>query len=121
MENERLDRLLEIFYRLLHGEVVPNRLIAEEYRISSKSVSRDVARINDFLAEHRELMQNAEVTYSHKDRAYILKSDEFLKNQELFAFVLAPVSLFKKRINQMLFIVSKLRNFTTDNDRKPLY
>lgn len=57
MENERLDRVLEIFYRLLHGEVVPNRLIAEEYRISSKSVSRDVARINDFLAEHRELMQ----------------------------------------------------------------
>jgi hypothetical protein len=52
-----------------------------------KSVSRDIARINDFLAEHRELMQNAEVTYSHKDRAYILKSDEFLKNQELFALV----------------------------------
>lgn len=87
MENERLDRVLEIFYRLLHGEVVSNKLIAEEYGISSKSVSRDVARINDFLAEHRELMQNAEVTYSHKDRAYILKSDEFLKNQELFALV----------------------------------
>ena len=31
MENERLDRVLEIFYRLLHGEVVPNRLIAEEF------------------------------------------------------------------------------------------
>lgn len=84
MENERLDRVLETFYRLLHGEVVPNRLIAEEYGISSKSVSRDIARINDFLAEHRELMQNAEVTYSHKDRAYILKSDEFLKKSGAF-------------------------------------
>ena len=57
MENERLDRVLEIFYRLLHGEVVPNRLIAEEYRISSKSVSRDVARINDFLAELPERLR----------------------------------------------------------------
>lgn len=120
MENERLDRVLEIFYRLLHGEVVSNKLIAEEYRISSKSVSRDIARINDFLAEHRELMQNAEVTYSHKDRAYILKSDEFLKNQELFALVkvILGARCFSKE--DMLFIVSKLRKFTTANDRKLL-
>ena len=120
MENERLDRVLEIFYRLLHGEVVSNKLIAEEYGISSKSVSRDVARINDFLAEHRELMQNAEVTYSHKDRAYILKSDEFLKNQELFALVkvILGARCFSKE--DMLFIVSKLRKFTTANDRKLL-
>lgn len=120
MENECLDRVLEIFYRLLHGEVVPNRLIAEEYGISSKSVSRDIGRINDFLAEHRDLMQNAEVTYSHKDRAYILKSDEFLKNQELFALVkvILGARCFSKE--DMLFIVSKLRKFTTANDRKLL-
>ena len=120
MENECLDRVLEIFYRLLHGEVVPNRLIAEEYGISSKSVSRDIGRINDFLAEHRDLMQNAEVTYSHKDRAYILKSDEFLKNQELFALVkvILGARCFSKE--DMLSVVSKLKKFTTANDRKLL-
>lgn len=120
MEKEHSDRILEIFYRLLHGELVSNKAVADEYGISSKSVSRDIGRINNFLAEHRDIMQNAEVVYSHKDRAYILKSDEFLKNKELFAIV--EIILGSRCFNKedMLNIVSKLKKFTTANDRKLL-
>lgn len=120
MENERLDRVLEIFYRLMHGEVVSNRLIADEHGISSKSVSRDIGKINDFLYEHRDLMQNSEVIYSHKDRAYILRSDEFLKNQELFAVVKVILGSRCFSKEDMLNIISKLKKFTTANDRNLL-
>ena len=98
MENEISDRTLEIFYRLLRGEAVSNKAIAEKYRISSRTVSRDIGRIQDFLSDNRGLMQNAEVIYSHKEKAYVLKSDEFLKNQELFA--LAKIVLGSRSLNK---------------------
>ena len=120
MENEISDRTLEIFCRLLRGEAVSNKAIAEKYGISSRTVSRDIGRIQDFLAENRELMQNAEVIYSHKEKAYILKSDEFLKNQELFA--LAKIVLGSRSLNkeELLTILSKLKKFTTPEDRQSL-
>ena len=120
MENEISDRTLEIFYRLLRGESVSNKAVAEKYGISSRTVSRDIGRIQDFLAENRELMQNSEVIYSHKEKAYILKSDEFLKNQELFA--LAKIVLGSRSLNkeELLTILSKLKKFTTTEDRQSL-
>ena len=65
-------------------------------------------------------MQNSEVIYSHKEKAYVLKSDEFLKNQELFA--LAKIVLGSRSLNkeELLTILSKLKKFTTPEDRQSL-
>ena len=97
MENNKNDRMLEIFMRSLRGEAVSVRSLADEYAISTKSISRDISSIQNFLAEHRELMQNAELTYSHKDKAYRLSNDEFLKNKELFALVKRLTRLYAER------------------------
>ena len=78
MESEKSSRMLEIFFRALKGEHLSLKKIAGEYGVSTKSISRDISDIQNFLAEHRELMQNAELIYSHKERTYILNSDEFL-------------------------------------------
>ena len=120
MENEISDRTLEVFYRLLRGEAVSNKAVAEKYGISSRTVSRDIGRIQNFLSDNRGLMQNAEVIYSHKEKAYVLKSDEFLKNQELFA--LAKIVLGSRSLNkeELLTILSKLKKFTTPEDRQSL-
>ena len=120
MENEISDRTLEIFYRLLRGEAVSNKAVAEKYGISSRTVSRDIGRIQNFLSDNRELMQYAEVIYSHKEKAYVLKSDEFLKNQELFA--LAKIVLGSRCLNkeELLIILGKLKKFTTTEDRQSL-
>ena len=65
-------------------------------------------------------MQNAELTYSHKERAYILNSDEFLKNKELFALV--KIILGSRALNkeEILTLITKLKKFTTIQDRKTL-
>lgn len=120
MEQEISDRVLEIFYRLMRGELLTNRAIAESYGVSSRTVSRDIGRIQNFLSNHRELMQNAEVVYSHKDKAYVLKSDEFLRNAELFAVikVILGARCFSKE--DMLSIIGKLKKFTTTTDRTAL-
>jgi len=120
MNEHKSHRTLEIFFRLLKGEHISLKKLSEEYQVSVKSVSRNITEIKNFLTEHRELMQNAEVIYSHKERAYILSSDEFLKNQELFAVVkvLLGSRCFSK--NEILTLIAKLKKATTAEDRAGL-
>lgn len=120
MEQNKNNRMFEIFFRALRGETITVKKLAEEYNVSTKSISRDISEIQKFLSEHRELMQNAELTYSHRDRAYILNSDEFLKNKELFALVkiiLGSRSLSKEDV---LVMIAKLKKFTTIQDKGTL-
>lgn len=120
MENNKNDRMLEIFMRSLRGEAVSVRSLADEYEVSTKSISRDISSIQNFLAEHRELMQNAELSYSHKDKAYRLSNDEFLKNKELFTLV--KILLGSRALNkdEVLTLIYKLKKFTTVSDREKL-
>jgi hypothetical protein len=59
------DRTLEILFRVLRGEEISVKKIADEHGISTKSVSRDIGRIKDFLAEYRDLTGNAELEYCY--------------------------------------------------------
>jgi predicted DNA-binding transcriptional regulator YafY len=118
MENDKNERMLEIFFRALHGEKISVGKLATEYNVSTRSLGRDLNLIKDFLSDHRELMQNAELAYSYKDKAYILSNDEFLKNKELFALikVILGSRCFSK--DEILNLISKLRKFTTIADKK---
>lgn len=120
MENNKNDRMLEIFMRSLRGEAVSVRSLADEYEVSTKSISRDIGSIQNFLAEHRELMQNAELTYSHKDKAYRLSNDEFLKNKELFTLVKILLGSRALSKDEVLTLIYKLKKFTTVNDREKM-
>ena len=111
MENNKNDRMLEIFMRSLRGEAVSVRSLADEYEVSTKSISRDISSIQNFIAEHRELMQNAELTYSHKDKAYRLSNDEFLKNKELFTLVKILLGSRALSKDEVLTLIYKLKKF----------
>lgn len=120
MEHQKHERMLEIFFRALKGEHISPKQLAAEYQVSVKSISRNIAEIQAFLAEHRELLQNAELRYSHRDKAYLLTSDEFLKNQELFAVikVLLGSRCFSKE--EILPLIAKMKKFTTSANRPQL-
>ena len=87
MDSKKQDRVLEIFFRALRGEDVFVSTLANEYDVSTKSISRSISDIKAFLADHRDLVGNTELCYSHKDKCYRLFMDEFLTNKELFALV----------------------------------
>lgn len=120
MENNKNDRMLEIFMRSLRGEAISLKKLADEYDVSTKSISRNISDIQNFLAEHRELMQNAELTYSHKDKAYRLSNDEFLKNKELFTIVKILLGSRALSKDEVLTLIYKLKKFTTITDREKL-
>lgn len=120
MNCEKNDRMLEIFMRALRGEAISLTSLADEYGVSTKSISRDISGIKNFLAEHRELMQNAELTYSRKNKSYTLTNDEFLKNKELFAIVKILLGSRALSKDEILTLISKLKKFTTVSDRETL-
>lgn len=111
------ERVLELFFRGLRGEDLSIRNLANEYDVSTKSISRDIADLKAFLADHRDLVGNTELEYSHQDKCYRLFMDEFLNNKELFSLieVLIGARAFSKM--ELLTLVEKLKRFVTPEDR----
>ena len=114
------DRVLELFFRGLRGEDISTKNLAAEYEVSTKSISRDISTLKAFLADHRELVGNTELQYSHNEKCYRLYMDEFLTNKELFSLieVLIGARAFSKM--ELLTLVEKMKRFTTPDDRPKL-
>lgn len=120
MENTKQYRILEIFFRALRGEDISIQKLAEEYKVSTKSVSRSIADLKAFLADNRELVGNTELEYSHKDKCYHLFMDEFLSSKELFALVEVMIGARAFSREELLTLVDKLKRFTTGEDKAKL-
>lgn len=118
--NRKLERILGIFFRAFKGEELSVNALADEYRVSPKSISRDINEIKNFLAEHRELVGNAELEYGYQSKTYRLKMESFLKAQEIM--ILVEILIGSRAIDHidLLRIVDKLKHFTTPKDRSLL-
>lgn len=120
MENTKQYRVLEIFFRALRGEDISVQRLADEYAVSTKSVTRSINELKAFLADHRELVGNTELQYSHKDKCYRLHMDEFLSNKELFSLVEVIIGARAFSKMELLTLTDKLKRFTTPEDRPKL-
>lgn len=120
IEHLKKDRVLEIFFRALRGEEISVQKLANEYDVSTKSISRDINDLKAFLADHRDLVGNTELKYSNQEKSYHLYMDEFLTNKELFA--LTEVMIGSRAFSKMelLTLVDKMKRFTTPDDRSKL-
>lgn len=117
MESTKQYRVLEIFFRGLRGEDLSVQEIANEYAVSTKSITRNINELKDFLADHRDLVGNTELQYSYSDKCYRLYMDEFLSNKELFSLVEVMIGARAFSKMELLTLVDKLKKFTTPDDR----
>ncbi len=118
--NTKQDRVLEIFFRGLRGEDISVRALADEYEVSTKSITRSINDLKAFLADHRDLVGNTELEYSYQDKCYHLYMDEFLSNKELFSLVEVMIGTRAFSKMELLELIEKLRRFTTPEDRPKL-
>lgn len=118
MENTKQYRILEIFFRGLRGEDISVQRLADEYGVSTKSISRNINELKNFLADNRELVGNTELQYSYSDKCYRLYMDEFLSSKELFALLEVMIGARAFSQDELLCITSKLKAFTTPQDRQ---
>ncbi len=117
MENTKQYRILELFFRGLRGEDLSVQSLAAEYDVSTKSITRSINELKNFLADHRELVGCAELQYSYSDKCYRLKMDEFLSDKELFSLVEVMIGTRAFSKIELLTLTDKLRRFTTPEDR----
>ena len=120
MENTKQYRVLEIFFRGIRGENLSVHKLADEYGVSTKSVTRSINELKAFLADNRELVGNTELQYSHSDRCYRLYMDEFLSSKELFALVEVMIGARAFSKMELLGVIDKLKRFTTPKERPKL-
>lgn len=117
MENTKQYRVLEIFFRGLRGEDISVQDLANEYDVSTKSITRSINELKNFLSDHRDLVGNTELQYSYADKCYRLYMDEFLTNKELFSVVEVLIGARAFSKIELLTIIDKLKKVTTPEDR----
>lgn len=120
MEKTKQDRLLEIFFRGLRGEDISVQRLADEYEVSTKSITRSINDLKNFLADHRDLVGHTELQYSHQDHCYHLFMDEFLSSKELFSLVEVMIGARAFSKEELLQLTAKLKKLTTPEDREKL-
>ena len=82
------DRILEIYSRLLSGELIRKAELAEEYGVNPRSIQRDIDSIRDFYANRAtQTGEAAEIRYDYAQKGFRLVSSKTvaLTNAELFA------------------------------------
>lgn len=114
------NRLLEIFFRAMRGESISVKRMADEYGVSGKSISRDLAEIKNFLCESRELTGSTELIYSPGSKSYYLELDNFLVSKELIAVIKVLIGSRAFRKMELLELIAKLKGFTSAHDRAML-
>lgn len=85
VNNQKKNRVLDIFDKAFKGEELSVSNLASEYEVSTKSITRDINEIKNFLADNRDVVGNSELLYSYQSKTYSLKFDHFLVSKELVA------------------------------------
>lgn len=116
----KTDRVMELFFRALKGESLSVSKLADEFGVSSRSITRDINNLKIFLYEQKDIFGSADLEYSTSNHCYTLKMDNLLTNRELLAVtkVLIGSRAFNNR--DLLEIIKKLKMNTTYSDRKKL-
>ena len=114
------NRMFEIFFRAMRGESISIKRLADEYGVSSKSISRDLGEIKNFLSDNRELVGGAELKYAANSKSHYLEFDNFLLSKELISIIKMMIGCRALSKMEILEIIGKLKNFTSFHDRNML-
>ncbi len=110
-------RVLDIYQRLMCGEYVSVKKLAEEYEVSPKSISRDISELKNFLYDSQERLNGCEILYSYQEKAYYLKMEHFLWSKELLAVLKILIASRALSEAQMKSVIKKMESFMTVKDK----
>ena len=100
-------RLLEIYSRLVRGEVLNKRELAAQYQVSPRSIQRDMESLRCFLSEQM-LMQDVLLDTSAGGYRLIDTVPKGLSNSEILAVCKILLDSRSLRKDEMLPILEKL-------------
>lgn len=120
LKEDKSNRILKLFFRALKGEALSVQELANEYNVSTRSISRDITDLKAFLADHRDALGNAELEYSTTNHRYTLYMDNLISNKELLAIAKVLIGSRAFSGNELLTIITKLKSHTSSSDKHKL-
>ncbi|HJI73093.1 MAG TPA: WYL domain-containing protein [Veillonellaceae bacterium] len=108
--------MLEIFLRTILGEEINVRELADDYGVSTKSITRDISEIRNFLHDKRELSNFTDLKYSGSSKTYSIEFDNILLSKELIAIIKAMIGCRAFSKEELQTIINKLKTFTSRHD-----
>ena len=100
-------RLLEIYARLVHGDVLSKAALSLQYHVSERSVQRDMESLRAFVA-HQGIGQDVIYDYKQKGYRLIQSNPKGLTNDEILAVCKILLESRSLRRDEMLPILDKL-------------
>ena len=100
-------RLLEIYARLVHGDVLSKAALSLQYHVSERSVQRDMESLRAFVA-HQSIGQDVIYDYKQKGYRLIQSNPKGLTNDEILAVCKILLESRSLRRDEMLPILDKL-------------
>lgn len=112
----QMGRILSMYDRLKNGESLVKKEEADRFKISEKSVQRDIESIRAYLEKEK---QNEYLEFNRAEKAYVLETGQpnWLRNEEIFAVlkVLIESRAFPKY--EMDSIIEKMMHQAHKDDR----
>ena len=101
------DRILHIYFKLAQGEAFTKRELAQHFRVTERSIQRDLGALRCFLAE-QDIGQ--EIVYDKVSRGYRIQdaAPQTLSNSEILAVCKILLESRSMRKDEMLPILDKL-------------
>lgn len=101
------ERLLQIYSRLVSGEILKKKELAQHFHVTERSIQRDIEALRCFFAEEGLLQ---DVVYDTKARGYRMEKNVqlTLENSEILAVCKILLESRSMRKDEMLPILDKL-------------
>ena len=112
-------RLLEIYARLIRGDVLSKMELGTQYRISKRSIQRDMEALRAFIA-NQNLGQDVVYDYKHRGYRLIQTNPRGLSNSEILAVCKILLESRSLRKDEMLPILDKLVDCAVPDPNKKL-
>jgi len=82
----KVNRILTIYTKLVHGEIVNKREMAEMFNVNEKTIQRDLEDIRTYFSDNRESLGSKEIVYRRNKKGYSLDNrDDVLTREDILA------------------------------------
>lgn len=108
----KVNRVLNIFERLMSGEIINKKKEAEKFGVNEKTIQRDIEDIRAYFQENIDRYNGIEISYLRSKRGYVLSNSQniFLNKKEVLAIskILLESRAFNKE--EMIKVIGRLLN-----------
>lgn len=82
----KVNRILTIYSKLVHGEIVNKREMAELFNVNEKTIQRDLDDIRVYFSDNRESLGSKDIVYRRDKKGYSLDNrDDILTREDILA------------------------------------